>query len=412
MQRRSCVCLLAVVVALTAPATASAASLVSQPEPGRARQLHGVLPSCPPGVSLVCAAAPAASGALGLVGDVAGAGADAAADAVLDGIVGWAADGATWLVRAVAVQIERSTRPALGSAWFSKRYSAMRQLAISLSLIFLLISIAQAALRRDLEGLIRACLVSLPVAMLLTFAAVTLVEVGLALTDELTATALRGSGTDVREGVADLGGALKPGGTGAGALPGLVLLLGALLTAVLALVVWIELVLREAAIYVAVVFLPIALAGLTWRNTAHWARRLAEWLVAIILSKLAIAVAFAVAGSMLGEGRSGSGGLSTVIAGCAVLLIAACTPWVLLQLIPFAEQAAGGLHRSQVRGAVTAVPGAGMTPLLVQQAMFRSFGAAAVAGTQGRSGGSAQRWTPPTAGRSAAATEHPKEQSS
>ena len=155
-----------------------------------------------------------------------GAGADAAADAVLDGIVGWAADGATWLVRAVAVQIERSTRPALGSAWFSKRYSAMRQLAISLSLIFLLISIAQAALRRDLEGLIRACVIALPLAMLLTFAAVTLVELGLALTDELTAAALRGSGTDVREGVADLGDALKPAGSGGGALPGLVLLLG------------------------------------------------------------------------------------------------------------------------------------------------------------------------------------------
>ena len=173
------------------------------------------------------------------------------------------------------------------------------------------------------------------------------------------------------------------------------LLLGALLAAVLALVVWIELVLREAAIYVAVVFLPLALAGLTWRSTAHWARRLAEWLVAIILSKLAIAVAFAVAGSMLGEARSGSGGLSTVIAGCAVLLIAACTPWVLLQLIPFAEQAAGGLHRNHVRGAVDERSRRReRRSLLVHQAMFRSFGAAAASGSKGAAGGSTQRWTP------------------
>ena len=39
---------------------------------------------------------------------------------------------------------------------------------------------------------------------------------------------------------------------GATRCPGLVLFLGALLTAVLALVVWIELILREAAIYVTV----------------------------------------------------------------------------------------------------------------------------------------------------------------
>ena len=102
--------------------------------------------------------------------------------------------------------------------------------------------------------------------------------------------------------------------------------------------------------------------------------------------------------------------MSTVIAGCAVLLIAACTPWVLLQLIPFAEQAAGGLHRSHVRGAVSGAPGAGMTTLLVHQAMLRSFGAAAAAGSQGAAGGSAQRWTPAASKRPAAAPERPKEQ--
>src|SRR4051794_31010480 len=64
-------------------------------------------------------------GAGGIVGDVAGgvvgdavsSGADAVASSALSGIVSWAADGAAWLVEQVAKQIDRSSRPALGSDW-------------------------------------------------------------------------------------------------------------------------------------------------------------------------------------------------------------------------------------------------------------------------------------------------------
>jgi hypothetical protein len=339
------------------------------------------------GPTLLC---PSPSTVLGTAGDAVSAGVGFAADAVLGGIVGWAADGAAWLVKTIARQIDRSTRPALGSAWFTRRYASMRSLAISLALLFLLIAITHAALRHDLAMLARSCLVALPLALLLTFAAVTLVELGLALTDALTNAAVAGVGGDTEDAFADLGAVLAPTATPANPLPGLVLLLGSILVAVLALVVWIELMLREAAIYVAVVFLPLALAAVTWPRTAHWARRLAEWLAAIILAKLAIAVSFAVAGAMLGNARSGSGGLSAILGGCAVLLVAALSPWVLLRLIPFAEQAAGSLQRGHVGGALKAAPGAAASTLLVRQAMLKSFGAGlASRPARGR------QWTPP-----------------
>jgi putative effector of murein hydrolase LrgA (UPF0299 family) len=146
----------------------------------------------------------------------------------------------------------------------------------------------------------RSCLVSLPLAMLLTFAAVTLVESGLALTDALTGTAVQTAGGDTQSAFADLGRVLSPAGASS-PLPGLVFFLAALLAALLALVVRIELVLREAAIYVAVAFLPICLAAMTWSRTSHLARRLAETLAAIVFAKFTIAVSFAVAASMLGD---------------------------------------------------------------------------------------------------------------
>jgi hypothetical protein len=371
--RSACISVLAAAVVVVVPCASAGAQTLIPPLPGfgggedqpqqQQEQGHhdcyGATLLCDP-TTLVDAA-----------GDVVSAGVGTAADAVMGGIVDWAASGAAWLVKTIAVQVDRSSRPALGSAWYARRYASMRALAISLALLFLLAAITQAVLRQDLAMLARSCLVALPLALLLTFAAVTLVELGLALTDSLTDAAVGGLGGDVKESFEDLGGALVP----TGPLPGLVLFLGSILIAVLSLVVWIELVLREAAIYVAVAFLPLALAAVTWPRTAHWARRLAEWIAAIVLAKLAIAVSFAVAGAMLAHARGGSGGLSAIFGGCAVLLIAALSPWVLLRLIPFAEQAAGSLQRSHVGGAVKAAPGAATGSLLVRQAMLKNFGA-------------------------------------
>jgi hypothetical protein len=356
-------------------------------------------PQCATGVTLLCAAQGLVSGAVGAAGGAAKTVVGGAADAVLGGLVGWAADGAAWLLKTIGTEIDHSTRPALGSAWFARRYAAMRELAIALSLVFVLAAIIQAAVRQDLALLARSVLVGLPLGILLTFAAVTLTELALAVTDAMTTTALGGAGDDARAGFADLAKVLLPTAVTGPAIPGLVLFLGAILTSVLALVVWIELVLREAAVYVALAFLPIALAGVAWPRTTQWARRLAEWLGAVILAKFTIAVSFAIAAAMLGNARSGSGGLSALLGGCAVLLIAALSPWVLLRLVPFAEQAAGSLHRAHVGAAVATIPGAAATGILVRQAMVKSFGASAAIQTAEHPPGS--DWEPPRAEQTA-----------
>jgi hypothetical protein len=134
---------------------------------------------------------------------------------------------------------------------------------------------------------------------------------------------------------------------------------------------------REASIYVAVSFLPLAFVALVWRPTAHWARRLAEWLGAIIVSKFTIAAAFAIAGSALAHGRGGgSGGLTVLLAGCAVLLVAALTPWVLLRMLPGSSAASGGLHRGAVKSGAASTTGASTATMVARQAMMRGFGGA------------------------------------
>src|SRR4051812_4163879 len=93
--------------------------------------------------------------------------------------------------------------------------------------------------------------------------------------------------------------------------------------------------------------------------------------------KFTIASAFAIAGSALAHGRSGgSGGLTALLAGCAVLRVAALTPWVLLRMLPGSQTAAGGLHRGAVKGAAGTATGATTATMVARQAMLRGFGAA------------------------------------
>src|SRR5919108_659432 len=144
-------------------------------------------------------------------------------------------------------------------------------------------------------------------------------------------------------------------------------------TAALALVVWIELVLREASIYVAVTFLPISFVAMIWRPTSGWAVRLTEWLGAIVLAKFTIAVAFAVAGSPLTHASHEDGGLTTLLAGCAVLLVAALTPWVLLRMLPRSVGAANATHRGVVRQAAGSAIGTATATMITRQAILRAF---------------------------------------
>ncbi len=332
---------------------------------------------CGHGVTLICAGETLIEGAGGAAGDVVNGAVGVAGDAVLGGIVDWAAAGAAWLVTEIGNEIDKTTRPAIGSSWFGNQYASVRQLAITLSLVFLLAAIAHAVVLQDMRMLAYSVFVALPMAMLLTFAAVVLVEIALAITDWMTAQVLASFGRDTGRAFGDVTEFLLPAALTGNPLPGLVMFLSAGLMAVLALVVWIELVLREASIYVAVTFLPISFMAMIWRPTASWARRLTEWLGAIVLAKFTIAVAFAIAGSALSHASQKGGGLSTLLGGCAVLLVAALTPWVLLRMLPGSAGASNGMHRGVVRQAAGSAAGSTTATMIARGAIMRAFTPAA-----------------------------------
>ena len=282
-----------------------------------------------------------ASGVGHAVGGVVTAPVKAAAGGVMDGLTRWVADAAVSLLGKVVDLMQETTDPQLGADWFAGRYELMMGLGVLILAPLLLFATIRAIVRQDLAQLLRSFFVYLPIALLVTFVAVNLVQALLAVTDEMSTVVSNSVGNDASrffEGGGSVGAAL-----GNPAASGFLVFFGALLIIFAGLLLWIELLIRSVGIYVCVFFLPFVLACLVWPSTARWTRRLVETLVALILSKFVIAAVISLAVAAIGIPEEGSvSAVSTVVGGSALLLLAAFSPFALFKLIPIAEAGAIG----------------------------------------------------------------------
>ncbi len=286
---------------------------------------------------------PICQGVSGIGSAIFGTGATAA----LDALSTWVANGSAWLLGQIGSALETSTQISLGSPWFITRYHSMEGLLAIVALPLLLASAIQAIVQQRPSLLARAALVHLPLAMVLAGAAVQLTSMALSVTDQLASAVSATTPGSLQSLTGSLATAIvNAGATTGSAAPAFIAMLGAVVVAVAAMVLWVELVLRAAAIYVAVVFLPLALISMVWPALASWSRRLVETLVALILSKLVIVVVLDMAVDALGttQGR----GFSTIVTGIALLTLAAMAPFTVLKLLPMFE-ATAGLHLEGLR---------------------------------------------------------------
>jgi hypothetical protein len=256
------------------------------------------------------------------------------AKAALRAVVGFVVEGAAWLLGEVGTFIDTSTRPDLSAGWFQGSYSGMAVIATLGVLPFLILALIQAVIRQDVALMLRSTFAYVPLAAIGTAGAVVVVDLLVTLTDGLSSWVGQSIGADLTEFTTGLGTALTALTVPAGpTVAGFAALLAAGVVAFVTFVIWLELLLRQAAIYVAVLFLPLAFMAMVWPATAHWLRRLVQGLVAIILSKFVIVAVIAMAASAV-DANTADEGYAVVITGASMLSLAALAPYVLLRLIP------------------------------------------------------------------------------
>ncbi|HEY3841720.1 MAG TPA: hypothetical protein VGL48_00580 [Acidimicrobiales bacterium] len=296
------------------------------------------------------------------LGSIGGTVAGAGVDAVLSGLSQWVAGGAEWLLSQIGDVLVSTTTIDIGASWFRQHYAVMTALAGVVVLPLLVVSTLQAVYRQSASQLLRAFFVQLPLAMLLGVVAIQIVLLCLSATDAMCAAVAGGSGSDVKALLSGVTHGLISA-VGDPTMATFVLLLVGLLVAAASFVLWLELLVRAAAVYVAVLFLPMALATLVWPSVSHWCRRLVETLAALILSKFVIVATLSLAAGAVSSGTAGGGdagsGFASVLAGGALLVLATFVPFAILRLIPAVEAGAvSHLEGARQRGtsALTRVP--------------------------------------------------------
>lgn len=287
---------------------------------------------------------------------------------IFEQITQWVSDGAAWLIGEVVKGIQQSTTPQLTAKGFLNQYAKMAAIAALMGMAMLLLAVLEGVAQGNAGMLIRVVLVNLPLAFIATSVAYIVVQLLLVATDGMCDAISSATGHHSQKffqsavkSLSDAGGAV--GGAGGGpateaggkvGVPLFVTFLAAIIGAFAALMVWLELIMRDAAVYVCSMFLPFSLAASIWPRWMGALRRSVELLLVVISSKFVIVAILAMSAALLAEPGDG---VEPILAASALLLISCFAPFVLMKFVPFAEGAmtAAYSRRSASGGAIGSV---------------------------------------------------------
>lgn len=296
----------------------------------------------------------------GIVRDVLGGAAGWAFEEIAEGIAKWVLGAVAFFVDGAMGFLQNSGRPEVEADWFAgpgSPFAAVRDIAAVVLLGFAFLAILQGLLHGDVGLMVRQVAGKLPVAVAGMVLTVTVVAKLLDLTDALSAAVLQSTDDQALHFLSGFGVAVTSVSAGfAAVVLGLVAVLAAL-------VLWIELIVRASLVYLLVAISPLGFAAMVWPSARGFLRKTVELLIAVILSKLVIAVALSVGVAALagaGDAASSTGadtGLGTLLVGAVLLGLAAFSPFIVLKLVPAAEAAvvAHGVSRGPVRAAQSGV---------------------------------------------------------
>lgn len=296
-------------------------------------------------------------GVEGVIGSAAHAAGQAALDAVVKFVFDLIANAVTSITRSIVTAMDTTTRVDFDGGFFPA-LTPIRRTVLGMSTALVLALFFLAILRSLAAGepgaIVRAALVDVPAALFSTVVSVTVAWILIRVVDQ-GSLAVTG---DVAGAMGRFSAALSTADALSGA--GLLGIIFGLLFVIGAILVWLQLLVRSAMLYILIVLAPLGFATRAHPATRSIARRTVEMGIALILSKFAIAVAFGVGAAAIdssnGVARGESVDLTGMMTGAAIMLLAAFMPWVIWKAIPVVEAAAvtAGVERAPAHAATTA----------------------------------------------------------
>jgi hypothetical protein len=275
---------------------------------------------------------------------------NSAANSVWESFLKWTANGLGDLAATVFQTFSSGTTPRFDQDWWRTNLSLIVTVSLPILVILFVLQCISAMIHRE-PGRLGRALIGAMVGTAGVPLAVAVISSSGSVADEISLAILGNRATaDGMKRLTDISSLLT-----AASLGGFLLL--AVLLALLALfALYFVLLLRDVALIAFVVFAPIAMASWTWSSTRHWLRRWIEVVGALLFSKVAMAVVFALGLSATGAADQGNNpaNLSTFLAGVLLVAMAAFAPAATFSFIHWAGDQGHSAARAIRQGTVGA----------------------------------------------------------
>jgi hypothetical protein len=238
---------------------------------------------------------------------------------------------AAWVVRKLSDGINSTTNVDFTNSTFLKQYAVVFAASTFLTLIFWLLAVAKRAVRGvpiytaigEAVGFLWLTVIASAFTPLVLYTVVSA-------TDGITAAIASGTKTDTTNYLGTFADTLTGGNLGGGPIIQVLVSLVAILAAA---VLWLEMLIRAAMLYVGALLGTAVYAGLVDRQLWKHVRRWAGLMVAVDLIKPVIVIILGLAGA-IASNAGANDAFSTVLAGLAILALSIFASTAIYRFVP------------------------------------------------------------------------------
>ncbi|KOV95011.1 hypothetical protein [Streptomyces sp. NRRL B-3648] len=259
------------------------------------------------------------------------------------------AEAAAWTVDKLSKAVKETATVDFTNQAFLKQYAVVFAASTILTLLLWLLAVAKRAVRGvPLTTAISEAVGFLWLTVLASAFTPLILYTVVSATDGVTDVLAKATGDQADTFFGTFSGALKKGNDIGG---GPIMLIVVSLVSILAAgVLWLELVIRAALLYVGALLGTVVYAGLVDKNLWGHVRRWAGIMIAVILVKPVIVIVLGLAGALSGD--SGPDAFSAVVSGLAIILLAIFASAMIYRFVPgFGDELAGSRNNRIMQGA-------------------------------------------------------------
>ncbi|MGW4022785.1 hypothetical protein [Streptomyces sp. NPDC005009] len=259
------------------------------------------------------------------------------------------ADAASWTIDKLSDAVNETANVDFTNDTFLQQYAVVFAASTILTLLLWLLAVAKRAVRGvPLTTALSEAIGFLWLTVLASAFTPLILYTVVSATDGVTEVLAKATGDQTDAFFGTFSGALEKGDDIGG---GPIMLIVVSLVSILAAgVLWLELVIRAALLYVGALLGTVVYAGLVDKNLWGHVRRWAGIMIAVILVKPVIVIVLGLAGALSAE--DGPGAFSAVVSGLAIILLAIFASAMIYRFVPgFGDELANGRNNRLMQGA-------------------------------------------------------------